>query len=185
MGTPATNRLKRRNSTVALCASSVIAALCVVILLLGCLLETLDLSCAGICCLLVWMVLLEYGTLYAGLLYFAVTLAALLLLPTKTPCLLFAFSTGWYPIAKYYFDRLPKWLGWVLKLATVNGAAVLLYLFFKEVLGMQNDPLPLTLCLLLLYNLCFFLLDFAMKKLIPFYVLKLRPRLPKAILLKK
>lgn len=179
-------RTVRRNRTVSMIASALIAALSVVILLIGCIVDMLDLSMAALCCLLVWLVLLEYGPLFAFLCYAVTALLAFLLLPSKLPCFLFGFVTGWYPLAKFYIDKLrPRLLRFLLKLLSVNAAAVLMYALFKTLLGMEHDPLWLLLAELALCDLAFLFLDIVMRKLIPFYILKIRPRLPKGALLQK
>lgn len=176
---------KKRSRTVSLTVCALLSALCVVLLLLGCVIDTIDLSMAALCCVVVWLVLWEYGVGYALMQYFVVSLLSLLLLPVKAPGLLFAGITGWYPIAKFYFDKLPKPLSLLCKLLSANAAAALLFFGFRELLGFQYESKGMLLLCLLLFNIALLLMDILLRRIVPFYLIKIRPHLPKAALRKK
>ncbi len=122
------NRRGRRSKNtrrVAMCA--VFCALAVVMLGLGAVIEVLDITAAAAAALVLLPILLCYGRKYAWLSYAVTAVLGLLLLPQSLAAWMFAGLTGFYPIIKQRLDRLPRALGWVVKLVLLT-AVLLLYL---------------------------------------------------------
>ena len=104
---------------------------------------------------------------------------ALLLLPQKTPALFYALFAGFYPILKEKLEKLKNPLSYILKLLVFHAslAAIVagMKLFFPADLDMGGfwwmSALLYLLCLV-----CFVMYDFALTKLITFYLIRLRQR---------
>ncbi len=105
--------------------SALCAALGVVMLYLGSLLDVLDMSAAILASFLVLFCVMELGYGYAGAVYLVITVLSLLLLPNKSPAILFAGLFGYVPITKFFLEHKMKKLAWLPKIAVFN-------LFFGE-----------------------------------------------------
>ena len=171
---------KRRNRTRGVVFSAINSALCLLLLFLGTVLGTADLSFTALAALLLWFLLLEYGAGYAFGGYLVTSLLAFLLLPDKGVALLFAGLVGWYPLVKRPLEKLPRPLAYLGKFLAVNAVCLLLWRLFRALLGLEGFSLPLLLLMLLLYNLAFFLFDIALTRLIWLYIRKFRGILQKA-----
>jgi len=100
--------------------NGLLAALSVIILLIGSLIEALDLSSAALAGFAVLAVRMRWGRNSAIALYGVTSVLAMLLLPNKIPVLLYIFYGGLYPILKAEIERLGNVvLQWVLKVASV------------------------------------------------------------------
>ena len=162
----------RKTKKLAICA--VFAACSVVLLFAAAVFDVLDLTIVAVCSLLVVVVHIEIGGGYDWLLYGAVTVLAALLLPSKMPAHLYGVFGGVYPIAKAYFERLPRPFAWLLKFASFNAAFVLCMLVARYLLFPGVDDYKFTVPVVLLGNAAFFCYDYATTCLIRLYVMKLR-----------
>ena len=168
----ATERFKL---TKKLAFTAVLSALAVVILYLGAILDILDLSAAAIASLCVLFLLCELGTRFALAGYAVISTLSLLLLPTKTGAIVFTAFLGYYPVAKYWFEKkLPRPLSWVCKFALLNASVCLMLLLVRYVMV---DPLWLEITTLVGCNLAFLLLDILMDRLLVLYVRLWRKKL--------
>lgn len=161
-----------------LAVSAVLAALGVVLLLLGSLVQVLDLSMAAIASLLVVFAVIEIGGKYPILIYLVTSVLSLLLLPVKTAALIYFVFAGYYPILKAVLEgRLSKPVAWGLK-AVIFCAAVTVGLFSAGKLFLMDLSWIFAnwwflLCLLPV----FVLYDIALTRLISAYLGKWRARL--------
>ncbi len=158
-----------------------LAALGVVILAIGSLIETLDLTVAVIVSLLTVYAVIELGGAYPWMIWLTTSIVAFLLLPVKSSVLFYAFLAGYYPILKEKIERkfanLPAYLikGGILVVA----CAVILgisYLFFPYLLE-DMTSLPFILLPGGLAIVAFFLYDYCLTQLITFYFRRLHHRL--------
>lgn len=116
-----------------------LAALSVIILLLGAVFEPLDLSCAFLAGFTVLAVRLRWGRSTAILLYFCTTVLAFLLLHNKLPAVLYAFYGGLYPIVKTEAERIFSGpLQWVLKIMFACLAYTGMIFVSLNVFGIKN-----------------------------------------------
>ena len=159
-----------------------LAALSVVLLALGALLEVLDLSMASLASLFVLFAHLELRKSYPWLLWAVTSLLSLLLVSPKVAPLLYALFFGFYPIIKTALEGLPRVLEWLLKLLVCQ-AAFWLYFLLGSFLFMMTDLLLPSAWLFWAANgavmLVFVLYDIALSRLIRLYAFRLRPRLAK------
>lgn len=172
-------RKDSRSSTKRLTVCAMLAALGVILLYLGSMIEVLDISMAVIASLLSVIAVIEYGGGAPWMIYGVTAILSLLLLPNKTPAAFYALFFGFYPILKEKFEKMPRTLSWVLKEITFNislvliGAAVLWLM-----LGTNNSLVnPFTVGIaVVLAEVVFVAYDIAMTRLISFYIINLRKR---------
>lgn len=164
-----------------------LTALCCVILSLGTVFETLDLSFAAITALIIWIALLEFGKKTAWSVFFATAVLSLLVIPSKFPAIFFTCITGWYPMVKLSLSKKikKKTVLWVCKLLVFNFAAfislVVIY-FLGSFLGIEageeTTRIYLTITMITA-DFAFIITDILMDKLVIVYIYKVRDKLKK------
>lgn len=151
------------------------AAMCVAILSIGSLFESLDITLAMFAGVAVLIVATEYGD-RAGFAVFAVAGLLALLLPVKSPAILFLALGGWYPIVQKKINMLSPVLARVVKAAIFNVVLAILILLSVFVMGV-TDQKWMYAVLFVIGNLCFYLYDIMLDRVMIWYILKLRKRL--------
>jgi len=159
---------QRRTPASVVALGGILAALAVVIMSLGTLIPVATYTCPMLCMLILRLVLVSCGRRIAWAWYGAVAILSLLFSPDKEAAAVFAFL-GYYPIVKPWMDR--KKLSWLWKGLLFNSSVLLMYWLLLNLLGVtaiSEDFAQLgkvmTLVLLILGNLVFFLLDKALGK---------------------
>ncbi len=100
--------------------NGLLAALSIIVLLLGSLIDVLDMSSAAIAGFAVLAARIRWGRNSAVALYALTSVLSMLLLPNKVPALLYVFYGGLYPILKAEFERIKnRVLEWVFKVGSV------------------------------------------------------------------
>lgn len=155
-----------------------LTALGVVLMALGSIIDVLDLSVAVLASMLCIYAVIEMGGFYPWALWGATSILSLILLPVKTPALFYAAFAGFYPIVKEKLEKLPRAAAWILKVVVFHlslGAIVLAMRLFLP--GQLTEEIPyFGLILYALALVTFFLYDFALTRLITFYLVRLRHR---------
>ena len=167
------------NSTKKLTVCAMLAALGVVMLYLGSMIEVLDISMAVVASLLTVIAVIEYGGGAPWMIYGVTAILSLLLLPNKTPAAFYAIFFGFYPILKEKFEKKPRFFSWVLKEITFNVSLLLVGILTLWLLLGANNSLvnPLTVSIaVVLAEAVFVAYDIAMTRLISFYIINLRKR---------
>ena len=155
-----------------------LAALGTVLLSLGSLLEVLDLSVAVLASFLCIYAVIELPPTYPWMIWLTTSVASLLLLPQKSPALFYALFAGFYPILKEKLERLRPPLQYTLKLTVLHASLVLFYLMLRIFLPSElMGGIWMLLGVYVLLLVCFFLYDFALTRLITFYLYRLHNRL--------
>ena len=133
-------RTRRSHATRKLATCAVLSALAVVVLGLGAVIEVLDLTAAAAAALILLPILLCYGTRYALLSYAVTAVLGVLFMPQSLAAWMYAGLAGFYPIIKQKLDRLPRVVGWGIKLILLT-AVLLLYLavFYFIMLGGEGS----------------------------------------------
>jgi hypothetical protein len=141
----------------------VFAALAIVIMCLGGLIPIATFVCPMICMLILHLIRKLCGNRIAWAWYGVVALLSVLLGPDKEAAAVFVFL-GYYPIIKPKIDRIKP--GWLWKGIYFNAVILLLYQLLIYLFGMDQIAAEyrelgkvLTVVVLLIGNLCFFLLD--------------------------
>lgn len=151
----------RKSYQVAL--GGVLAALAIVIMMLGGLIPIATYVSPMLCALLLFFIKNVCGNKIGWSWYAAVSILSLLLSPDKEASAVF-IVLGYYPILQPYFDKMP--LQWLWKGLLFNGASAAMYLVLMFVFGMDQllsefqelGTIGLVI-ILLLGNVSFFLLD--------------------------
>lgn len=154
---------------------SLMAAMCVAILSVGSLFESLDVTLAIVAGLVVLLIDTEYG-FRAGLSVFLVAGLLALLLPIKTPAVLFLALGGWYPLVQKKINMLPRIWAPVLKLLLFNAVLAVL-LFLSALVTGVKDATWVVAVLFVIGNICFYMYDILLDRFMLWYILKLRSRL--------
>ena len=161
-----------------LVVAGVLAALSVIILYLGCAIEVLDLTMSAIVSLLVVVIVIEMGYIYAWLTYIATAILSILLLPQKSPAIFYACFMGFYPIIKSYLERINSALArWIIKLVVGNAALALMFILMSLFLPDEFEGGWLMLVTYLLGIIAFLMYDVALSKLITLYFVRIRDRI--------
>lgn len=169
----------RNKKSKAVATSGVLAALAVVILLLGSLIELLDLSAAAMASLVIMVAVIDLGIGYAAGVYAVAAVLSVLLFP-KTATIVFAAFVGYYPIVKVYLDRIkPRLLQYTVKLVMFNTFLFAILWLVEQLLGAGNDWSALGVPLYVLGNLTFLVFDLAIARLSLFYIHKIKRRFQK------
>ena len=145
----------------------VLAALAVVVMTMGGLIPFFTYVCPMICCVILMLVTGMCGKRIGWAWYVAVSILGLLLAPDKEAVAVFV-ALGYYPIIMPFFNRLRLRLLW--KFLYFNAVTLLLYWALMHLFGMEQlmsefqelGTIGLVI-MLLLGNVCFILLDMALK----------------------
>ena len=108
--------------------AGIFGALTLALLFAASLLPTLKITLYVICSFFPAVLTAQRRFFAAGLLFAGVLGLGFLLLPNKTAMVPFAALFGWYPIAKYFLETLPKIWSYVAKLAAFNAGLYVLWL---------------------------------------------------------
>ena len=154
-----------------------LCALGVVLLLLGSVIEVMDIAMAALASLLCIFAVIEYGGAAPWLVFSVTGVLSLILLPNKTPAAMYVVFLGYYPIIKEKLERFKKPIAWVLKEVIFNIALIALFFIVKFLL-MPNasEPLMIYVIAFVLFEIAFVLYDIALTRLITLYILRLRDR---------
>lgn len=129
-----------RHATRRVATCGVFCALAVVMLGLGAIITVLDMTASAVAALVLLPILLCYGRKYAWLAYAVTAVLGVLLMPQSLASWMYAGLAGFYPMIKMKLDRLPRLLGWLVKLALLT-AVLMLYLsaFYFIMLGGEGS----------------------------------------------
>jgi len=149
--------MKHQARTIAVC--SMMAALGVVILLLGAVLGLGMYVCPMIVGLCLIPIGRMYGTKYQLALWVVISLLAFLIVPNPEENLMFAGLLGWYPALYPKLQKLRKLPRLILKLLLFNGVILALEALVMLVLAPEVLSGTMIAALLILGNLTFLLYD--------------------------
>lgn len=154
-----------RTSTRRMAMCAMMAALSVVLMVLGAVLELGMYACplfAGLCFIPIGQ---KYGRKYHITLYVASSILCFLMVPNMEENLMLAGLFGWYPILRPSLQKLPKVLCWICKLAIFNVVVIAIEWLVMTVLAPEVLGNTIAWILLLLGNLTFLAYDFLIPKM--------------------
>ena len=154
-----------KTATKRMAACAMMAALCVVLMVLGAVLELGMYACpllAGLCFIPIGQ---KYGRKYHLILFVATALLSFFLVPNIEENLIFAGIFGWYPILRPVLQKLPGVLRWLVKLAVFNGVVVAIEWLVMTVLAPEAMADVMLWVLLALGNVTFIAYDFLIPRL--------------------
>ena len=168
--------MKKRVKKLSLCA--LLCAVSVVLMLVGCFIQSLDLSAAIAAGLTVAVAMIECGMSWSVMLYATTGVMALVLLPAKTPALFYLLIGGIYPILKALVERIKKRsVVWAIKLVGFNLFYTALIAVGKFLLNINDPIFSFNIFVYALGNLTFILYDIAFTRLAALYVTRIRRKL--------
>ena len=170
----------RSQATKRLTVCAMLSALGVVLLWLGSMIEVVDISLAAIASLLCIFAVIEYGGSAPWLIFSVTGLLSMLLLPQKTPALMYLLFFGWYPIVKEKVEKRSRVSAWILKEILFNVALICMMVlshFFLMATETADSMLLLYVVFAALAEIAFPIYDVALTRLISFYLWRLRKRL--------
>jgi len=170
---------------------AVLAAMGVVLLTIGAFIEVLDLSMAALASFFCIFAVIEMGGGYPIMIYLVTGILSAILMPQSLGAWFYILFFGYYPIIKEKFEALSKPVAWILKLIVFNVsvtvyAVISYFLFFGDLEVLLNEFSSLLggievggiliASVYMILNIVFVIYDFALTKLITFYLVKLRRR---------
>lgn len=174
---------EKKSARIALCG--LFAALSLCTMLMGSILPASTFSAPAFAGIFLVAVAVEYGMKTGFLLYAAVGVLSLLLIPDKEMALVFICFLGFYPLVKAYLEKihfLPVRVA--AKLILFNGCILSMYALILLVFplpAVQEEFASMGIVsfgiLLGAGNITFFLYDLAVARMVALYCAKLRPRL--------
>ena len=158
--------------------SAVLAALVSVLVIIGSTFDMLDLSCAAATSLIIHLAMTEIDSAHAFMIYACAAILSFLASPMRSCTLFFAAFFGYYPLVRAFLAKhiRNKKLYYLLLFAFYNAVMLVLFLLFKGIFGLQNEPVYMYVLLLLSSNLffgCFELLTGRIKIVYDYKIKKL------------
>lgn len=156
----------------------IISAVCLLLMFCTSMLPMLDYTIPAFAGFLMVVMIVETSPKWSVTTYFVVSALCLLVTPNYEATMLFILFMGYYPILKFYLDRLDnKVLSWIIKYAVFNIAVVVFYLVFRFVFtsvdlleGMDMFGKYALLLLWIIGNAFFLIYDVVLGQLIDLYV---------------
>lgn len=158
----------------------IVSALSVVLMLMTAVIPFMSYALPLIAGALLILMVIEINKSWAFIVYAAVSLLAIFVVPDKEAAVFYIAFFGYYPIIKSPLEKhLPRVIEWVAKFAIFNAAVLAAYMFTVKVLGIPFDDMqtlgkygiPL---LLALANFTFLVYDIMLTKLVTLYLKKFR-----------
>lgn len=158
----------------------IVSALSVALMMITALIPFMTYALPLLAGALLILMVIEINKRWAFVVYVAVSLLAMLVVPDKEAALFYALFFGYYPIIKAPLEKhLPNVVEWIIKALIFNAAAVSGYLLSTYVLGIPVDDTEIfgkygLLILLALANAVFVAYDIMLTKFITLYLVRFR-----------
>lgn len=164
--------------------SAMMVALGTAFMVLGAVIEVLDLTVCALASMLVVFVYLEIGSYYPWLVWICTSLATALIYPGSIIWAEYLLVFGIYPLIKAYIERLPRWSWIIVKLIYINAVVWGMFCISEFLLGIpffEDDSRLLIVITYVLTNIAFLAYDLFITVMVRFYFVKLRPRIQKLL----
>ena len=168
-----------------------VVALGTLFMVLGAVIEVLDLTAVALASALVAFVYIEIGSPYTWLVWLCTSLMTFLLYQQSTMWFIYFVLFGIFPILKGYIERLSRIFWWPIKLVFANIAFAIMIFGVTFITGLPfinpEESLfgikgtALYVATWMLFNVAFIVYDFFITVMVRFYIEKLRPRLRKIL----
>ena len=159
-------------------------ALGTAVMLLGAVIEVLDLTVCALASMLVVFVYLEIGSYFPWLVWVCTTLATALIYPGSVIGVEYAFIFGLYPLIKAYIERLPRWSWLIIKLVYINAVIWGMFCVCELLLGIpffDEGGEILAIVTYVLMNVAFIAYDYFIIVMVKVYLAKFRPQFKKIL----
>ena len=178
---------KNKSSMIAL--GGIIAALSLALMFATGIIPIATYALPALSGMLLIAIAIEFSTKWAFVVYAAIAILSLIVVPDKEAALLFVFFFGHYPIVKAFLERIKnRYVEWAAKLGVFNLCVLACYGIIFYVFNMQGVIESFggfgkygLLVFLGLGNLAFVLYDICLTRLITFYVKYIRVKVLKRI----
>ncbi len=158
--------------------NALLSALASAILCLGSILGDLDLTFAALASLPVFWAVLELGIGSACAVWLVTSAISFMLAPSKFAAAMFALFVGIYPIIKLWSEKYRPFISWIIKIASVNIATLILTLLAKLVFfPNMKEAWWVYAATLILANAATVLFDMLLGRLAIIYFVRLRKKL--------
>lgn len=167
-------------NTKKLTLSAILTALGAAVMIIGAVIEVLDLTVCAFASLLMVFVYLEIGAPYTFLVWICTTLSTALMFSGSVVWVEYFLVFGIYPIIKAYIERLPRTLWLVVKLVYINTVVAALMLVVEGIFGVpffEDTALVMKALTWVLINVAFVAYDMFIVVMVRVYSEKLRPRI--------
>jgi len=156
----------------------IISAVCLMLMFFTSLLPMLDYTIPAFAGFLMVVMIVETSPKWAVTTYVVVSTLCFIVTPNYEATMLFVLFMGYYPILKFYLDRLEnKVLSWTIKYVVFNVAVVIFFLVFQYVFtsvdlleGMEMFGRFAIPILWLMGNIMFLLYDIVLGQLVDLYI---------------
>ena len=162
-------------------------ALSIAIMFFGSVVPFATFAIPAIASLSVLYMVIEFGRGAGMLVYTVIAVLSVLFVPEKEAALLFAFFFGYYPVLKGLFEqKLASVWCWVCKFGVFIVSITSMYLIITQLFVIESvrdefaqygAAMFAALCVLGL--IMFFCFDFALTRLLSFYIYRIRPKITK------
>lgn len=179
--------MKQLKKSTKIALAGTMAALCVVLMFLTGLFPFATLAIPALAGLLIAVMVVELGPLYAAMVYASSALLSFLVTPDLEASLVFCLFFGYYPLIKYWVERrrMKKAAEYLLKLLCCNLsmallAGISLFVWGISYIAAQAAPLGgvwvAVAVVAAVGNGVFLLFDVALTRVISAYILWFRPK---------
>lgn len=163
------------------------AALCLILMFMTGMIPFATYALPAAAGIVLIIVSIENGPKTAAIVYVAVSLLSIFIVPDREAAVMFIFFFGYYPILKPILEKLKPWIfNEIIKLIIFNASMVVGYLFIIYVLGIPDILSDFgdfgkysALIILGMGNIVFFVYDFALTNLTYVYIHRFRPKILK------
>lgn len=178
---------EKKNKSIRIALGGVLGGLSLVLMLSGSIFPFATFLAPALSGILLLPIAIEFGAATGFVLYAAIALLSIFMVPDKEMALIFIFFLGYYPLLKHKLDSLrAKILRWVTKLAVFNGSVFAMYgviLFLFPIVALTDEIKSMgalfLAVLLLAGNVTFVIYDIALVRFESMYHNVWRPRLMK------
>jgi hypothetical protein len=170
--------MDKKTRTITLAA--VLTALSVVFLYLANLIPTIRLGFAAAASLFAVAAVIETGLVSAVFVFVGSSVLGALLLPDKTPIILYVLFFGYYPIIKSLAERIRRViLNWILKVAVFEAAFSASWFLFKNLIFNSKYLNTHIIFVYLAGTAAFIVFDIGLTRLIGFYIQRISKNIKK------
>ena len=159
--------------------SAMLVALGTAFMLIGSVIEALDLTVCALASLIVVFVYLEIGSYYPWLVWICTSLSTALIYSGSIVWVEYLLVFGVYPLLKAYIERLPRVSWWLIKLAFINAEIWGIFAIAELLLGIPffgEEGIIMKVALYVLMNVAFIAYDMFITVMVRVYYDKFRRR---------
>lgn len=159
--------------------SAMLTALGTALMLLGSMIEVLDLSVCAIASLIVVFVYLELGSPYTWLVWLCTSLCTALIYSGSIVWVEYFLVFGIYPLLKAYIEKLPRLVWWPVKIVFINAVIWMIFAVCELLLGIPffgEDKMIMKVMVYVLMNVAFVAYDMFITVMVRLYYDRIRHR---------